>query len=206
MYIVYTKYCQCLPTPHMPVLHGHGRAWHGLYRMGTEEWVHGLTSSTTLCMRSTSLKYCSTCWSSRKRCSTAVEAWQACATMAPTGHLWTLSRSPLRAMYCTSCEAPCLAAMLEGGRERERGREGGREGRMLFIHAIPEKYPRHITCVYTRVHLQNRRTGMEIRRKRSLDFVNGGWGCFWLWFHTKGHITRMPEVLSSKSVGRDGVL
>ena len=69
------------------------------------------TSRTTLCILSTSLKYSTTFGSSLKRWSTAVAAWHACATVAPSGHLSApLVRSPRRQIYCTKLR-PCLTAI-----------------------------------------------------------------------------------------------
>ena len=84
------------------------------------------TSSTTLCMRSRSPRYRVTCSSSRNTCRAAVEAWQACATTAPTGQFNVRRRSPRSAMYWTKCEAPCLDAITR--------REGdGRSATSIYL-------------------------------------------------------------------------
>ena len=72
-----------------------------------------LTSTTTLCIRSKFLRYSWTIGSSEKEKTAAVDAWQACAMTAPSGHFMSFSRSPRRAMYCTTTRTgPVEAAMF----------------------------------------------------------------------------------------------
>ena len=124
MYIVYIKYCQCLPTPHMPVLHGHGT--------GCTEWEqrNGCMASPPAPPYACGQHHSSTAARAGRPGRGAARLWRRGRPALPWHPLATSgpSAGPL-SEQCTALAVRLLVwqpCWREGGRERER--EGGREG------------------------------------------------------------------------------